>query len=70
MGNMTAPKPIADQLRALIQAELDKGTSMSEIARRANVSIPVISRFMGGGSLYLESLDAIVTALNKRIRIG
>ncbi len=67
---MTAMKPVADQLRALIQAELNKGTSLREIARRADVAAPVVSRLMQGKTVTMETAESLAKALGKKLRIG
>ena len=69
MGSMTASKPIADQLRAMIQAELDKGTSLREVARRAEIDATALSRFMAGKSIYVETADALARAFGKAFRV-
>ena len=59
MGQTVTP-PIADQLREAITAS---GLSLQEIARRADSNAMTLSRFMRGGSLRLESAQAIAQAL-------
>lgn len=62
MPKMTTPKPIAEQLREAIAAS---GLSLREVARRADVSPPIVSKFMLGGNINLTSAEAISKALGK-----
>jgi hypothetical protein len=61
------PKTVADKLRAAIQAELDRGTSLREIARRADVAPGVVQKFMSGKSCTLESAEAMGAAVGFRL---
>ena len=70
MVAMTASKTVADQLRALIEAELKKGTSLREIARRADLSPSLIVKLSQGSSIKIESAEALAKALGKPIRLG
>ena len=67
---MNASRPVADQLRALIKAELDRGVSLREVARRADVSPSRLSAFMKGTGLNIETAEALAKAIGKPLRFG
>lgn len=64
MPTMTTPKPIADQLREAISAS---GMSLREIAVKADSNAMSLSRFMRGGSLKIETAEAIAQALGIKV---
>ena len=70
MSTHPTPPDLAEQLRSLIQAELDKGTSLREIARRADVAPSAISAFLRGKTLVLETAAALAKAIGKPLRAG
>jgi transcriptional regulator with XRE-family HTH domain len=67
---MTVSRPIVDQIRRAIAAERDRGTSLSEIARRAGVAPIVVSRFINGKTVTLATAEAITHALGKSLIIS
>ena len=67
---MTASKTVADQLRALIEAELKTGTSLREIARRADVAPSVLVNLSKGKTVTIETAESLAKALGKPIRLG
>lgn len=51
-------------LKAAIQAELRRGVSLRELARRAEIPAPCLSRFMAGArDLSLETAERLAGAL-------
>ncbi len=64
------PKSLADKLREAIRAEMAKGTSLREIARRADVTHTAIRRFAdGNGGITLESAESLAKALGVKMEI-
>ncbi len=61
---MQAPQSIAEQLREAIRAS---GLSMREIALRADSNAMSLSKFMRGGSIKLETAEAIARALGVKV---
>jgi transcriptional regulator with XRE-family HTH domain len=56
-------KPIADQLREAITAS---GLSLRELATRADSNAMSLSKFMRGGSIRIETAEAIAQALGMK----
>lgn len=54
---------ISNQLREKIKAAEKAGTTRADIARRSKVSESQISRFMGGKSLTVETLERLAGAI-------
>ncbi len=67
---MPSRKTVADQLRDLIQAELNKGNTLREIARRADVAPSVLVNLAKGKSVMIETAEALGKALGKTLRLG
>ena len=63
LRRMSTPKPIADQLREAIKAS---GLSLNELAKKADSNAMSMSRFMRGGSLKIETAEAIARALGMK----
>jgi transcriptional regulator with XRE-family HTH domain len=61
---------VAEQLREAIRAELAKGTSLREIARRADVAPSAISKFLSGKSCVVETIEALAKALGKDLLLS
>ncbi len=49
-------KPLSDQLRAIVESS---GLTRYRIAQETGIAESVLSRFMGGGGLNLETLDRL-----------
>jgi transcriptional regulator with XRE-family HTH domain len=61
---VTKRRTIAEQLRDLIN---DRGLSGYALARSAGVNRSVVNRFLAGGGLTVDVLDAIAAALGLRL---
>jgi transcriptional regulator with XRE-family HTH domain len=67
MARDEIPESAADMLRAKIR---DSKLSMREIARRANVDVGQLSRFVGGQRmLLLSTAEDVAGALGCRLRV-
>jgi ribosome-binding protein aMBF1 (putative translation factor) len=65
-GGMTAPKPIADKLRESAKAS---GMSINALAQKADVAVASVHKFMHGGTISMQSAEAIARALGKKIEL-
>lgn len=69
MPRMTIPKPLADQLREAIRKT---GRSQYELAKVADVSQAVLSKFLAENStktLTLETAESIARAIGYDLRL-
>jgi predicted transcriptional regulator len=61
------PKTLADKLRAAVQAEIDTGRSLRDIAKAADVTAPVITKFMQGSDIRISTVEALAKAVGVEI---
>jgi hypothetical protein len=68
---MNARRSITDQLRGLVQSELNKGKSLNAIALKAEVKQSVLWRFMNDASkdLNVATAERLAASLGMRLRI-
>ncbi len=57
-------RSLADQVRDLIN---DRGLTGYALAKSTGINRSVVNRFLAGGGLTLETLDAIAAALGLRL---
>lgn len=62
--NAAQRRQLSDQLRAAIR---DSDLSQNEVARNAGVDKAVLSRFMNGGSMSLQSIEQLAATLNLQL---
>lgn len=62
--NAAQRKRLSDQIRAAIRKS---DLSQNELARQADVDKAVVSRFVNGGSMSLESIERLAAVLNLHI---
>ncbi len=67
MAAMTKNSKVADEIRRALVAS---GRSRYEVSQKSGVDQAALSRFVAGGGLRIDSLEALAAALGLEIKVA